>query len=159
MKKLTLIFDLDETVINSSHRTPNFPDGTLNLAAYIEKHTPENVAKDTLLPLAKVMQKAIAQGYKVAILTARDMAQCDYDFLAKHGIKSRWIYSRDKCKTKRHYKMSDGLYKTTWFLKMPKSLTKNHVIMFDDSKVVKNAMRKIGVVCLCAHKINRKLSK
>lgn len=159
MKKVTLIFDLDDTVINSAHRTPNFPDGTLNLQAYRESHTPENVAKDTLLPLAKIMQKAINQGYKVAILTARDMKECDYAFLARHGIYAKHIYSRDKCKTKKHYNMNDGEYKTTWFSKMPKSLKKNHVIMFDDSKVVKKEMRKIGVVCLCAHKINRKLDK
>jgi len=157
MKKTTLIFDLDETVINSSHRTPTFSDGTLDLLSYKKHHTPENVAKDTLLPLANVMKKAIEAGYKVAILTARDMAECDYEFLKNHGISPKHIYSRDKCKTKKHYKMSDGLYKVTWFYAMPKSLTKNHVVMFDDSKVVKNAMRKIGVVCLCAHKINRKL--
>lgn len=160
MKNITLIFDLDETVIDSAHRTPNFEDGTLNLQAYIEKHTPENVAKDTLLPLARFMRQAIEQGAKVAILTARDMAQCDYDFLAHHGIKARWIYSRDKCKTKKHYKMSDGQYKAHWFSKMPKSLTQNkHIIMFDDSKPVKAAMRKLGIICICAHKINRKLSK
>lgn len=155
--KLTLIFDLDETVINSDHRTPNFPDGTLNLVAYMEMHTAENVAKDTLLPLAKIMQNAILQGYKVAILTARDMMQADYDFLAEKGISPKYIYSRDKCKTKKHYKMRDGDYKAFWFSKMPKSLTKNHCIMFDDSKPVKSAMRKIGVTVLCAHKMNKKL--
>ena len=155
--KITLIFDLDETVINSAHRTPNFPDGTLNLAAYIELHTDENVAKDTLLPLAKVMQKAILQGYKVAILTARDMKDADYKFLAENGINPKYIYSRDKCKTKKHYFMRDGEYKAKWFSMMPKSLTKNACIMFDDAKPVKTAMRKIGVICLCAHKVNAKL--
>lgn len=158
-KNLTLIFDLDETVINSSHRTPNFPDGTLNLQKYIENHTPENVAKDTLLPLAKVMQQAILQGYKVAILTARDMLPCDYEFLENNGIKPRHIYSRDKCKTKKHYKMRDGEYKAFWFSKMPKTLTSKFCIMFDDAKPVKKAMRALGVVCLCAHKINHKLSQ
>jgi hypothetical protein len=158
-KKITLIFDLDETTINSTHRTPNFPDGTLDLLSYKKNHTDENVAKDTLLPLAKIMQNAIESGYNVAILTARDMKQCDYAFLARNGIYPKYIYSRDKCKTKKHYNMKDGEYKTTWFSKMPKTLTKNQVIMFDDSKVVKKAMREIGVVCLCAHKINRKLLK
>ena len=155
--KITLIFDLDETVINSAHRTPNFPDGTLNLAAYIELHTDENVAKDTLLPLAKVMQDAIKAGYKVAILTARDMMAADYQFLAENGILPKHIYSRDKCKTKKHYFMKDGEYKAKWFSMMPKSLTNNNCIMFDDAKPVKSAMRKIGVICLCAHKVNAKL--
>jgi hypothetical protein len=159
--KNTFIFDLDETVINSSHRTPNFPDGTLDLLSYKKHHTPENVAKDTLLPLARFMRQAIQNGHKVAILTARDMMQCDYDFLALHGIKPKHIYSRDRCKTIKHYKMGDGQYKVHWLNKlMPKSLFKNrHVIMFDDSKPVKNAVRGLGFICLCAHKINRKLEK
>lgn len=157
-KGITLIFDLDETVINSSHRTPNNPDGTLNLAGYIANHNAANVFMDTLLPLARSMQQAIKQGYKVAILTARDMAWFDYDFLKAHGISPRHIYSRDKCRSQRHYKMSDGAYKVEWFNKLPPSLTANqHVVMFDDSKPVKAAMRAIGVTCLCAHKVNARL--
>lgn len=157
MKRITLIFDLDETVINSSHRTPNNPDGTLNLDAYIAMHTPENVSKDTLLPLAMVMQKAIKAGYDVAILTARDMAFCDYQFLVNKGIAPSHIFSRDRCKSKEHYAMRDGPYKVEWFRQMPKFLTEQHCIMFDDAKPVKQAMRAIGVTTLCAHKVNKKL--
>ncbi len=159
MKNITIIFDLDETVIDSSHRTPNFPDGTLNLQAYIANHTPENVAKDRLLPLARTMQKLIKAGYDVAILTARDMAFCDYQFLVKHGIAPGQIFSRDRCNDATHYAMRDGPYKVEWFRKMPKFLTEQHCIMFDDAKPVKKAMREIGVVCLCAHKVNKKLYK
>ncbi len=150
-------FDLDETVINSSHRTPNHADGTLNLDAYIALHTPENVAKDTLLPLAATMQRAIAAGYKVAILTARDMSECDYEFLKEKGIHTQYIYSRDRCKTKSHYSMRDGPYKAYWFYLMPKELTRNHCIMFDDAKPVKTSMRALGVTTMCAQKLNKKL--
>lgn len=157
-KNITVIFDLDETVINSSHRTPNNPDGTLNLQAYIAMHTPANVSKDTLLPLARTMQRFINEGYDVAILTARDMAFCDYKFLVKHGIAPAHIFSRDRCiNDQAHYTMRDGPYKVEWFRKMPKRLTEQHCIMFDDAKPVKTAMRAIGVVCLCAHKVNKKL--
>lgn len=158
-KHTTLIFDLDETVIDSSHRTPNFPDGTLNLKAYIASHTPENVAKDKLLPLARTMRRAILAGYKVAILTARDMQECDYEYLSQNGIAPRHIYSRDNYRvTAKHYKMRDGEYKAHWYGLLPRSLVVGkHVIMFDDSKPVKTAMRAIGITCLCAHKVNRKL--
>lgn len=155
--KPTIIFDLDETVINSSHRTPNKADGTLDLAGYRLSHTAENVAKDTLLPLASAMQRYIADGYRVVILTARDMAPFDYAFLLLNGIHAKHIYSRDKCKTKRHYNMSDGAYKVEWFNRMPKSIRQSHCIMFDDAKPVKKAMREIGVTCLCAHKVNKRL--
>ena len=33
--KRVVIFDLDETVVDSAHRTPNNPDGTLNLSRYL----------------------------------------------------------------------------------------------------------------------------
>ena len=36
-----LIFDLDGTTIDSSHRHATLPDGTLNLAKWIENSTPE----------------------------------------------------------------------------------------------------------------------
>ena len=52
MKKKIAIFDLDGTVIDSSHRTPNKPDGTLDLEGYFELRTRKNIFKDTLLPLA-----------------------------------------------------------------------------------------------------------
>lgn len=157
-KTITLVFDLDETVINSSHRTPNEPDGTLRLAGYIAMHTPENVAKDTLLPLAKVMQGAIKAGYGVAILTARDMHECDYEYLRKHGIHTTHIFSRDRARPE-HYAMRDGEYKVEWLRLMPPGVRSSHIIMFDDAKPVKAALRRAGVVCLCAHKINKKLYK
>jgi hypothetical protein len=154
------IFDLDETVINSTHRTPNNPDGTLNLAAYIEKHTPENVALDTLLPLANVMRDLIARGEKVWILTARDMAQCDYDFLIAHGLTAAKIMSRDRCRSAKHYKSGDGEYKRKWLapLRNLKQFVKAHFIMFDDSAPVLRTMRQMGIVCINAHKANARLA-
>ena len=158
--KITLLFDLDETVINSKHRIPpNLPCGKFDLQGYFLKNTDENIAKDTLLPLAKLMQDAIVQGYNVAILTSRTMKEADYLFLARNKIYPEFIFSRDRCKTQKHAKeTNDGLYKTVWLSKMPKKLTKNHIIMFDDNKLVKSAMRKIGVFCICPIKLNAKLN-
>ena len=153
------IFDLDETVIDSKHRTPNFPDGTLNLAAYLENHTPENVEKDNLLPLANTMKNLYARGdVYIVVCTARDMKQCDYDFLKNNGLHYHLIMSRDKAK-KAHYKMRDGDYKTTWLkmlfnLRQFRNLPK---IMWDDAKPVKSAIRKMGIPVICAHKANKYL--
>lgn len=154
-----VIFDLDETVINSSHRTPNNPDGTLNLAAYIALHKPENVAKDTLLPLATLMHERRNAGDYIVILTARDMKACDYEFLDTNGLHANKIFSRDKA-SKTHYAMRDGDYKRHWimpFLNL-RQFQGKPVIMFDDAKPVKSTLRKYFPV-LCAHKINRRLSK
>lgn len=156
--KNILIFDLDETVINSAHRTPNNPDGTLNLAAYIEKHTPENVAKDTLLPLARVMREAYAKGDYVIVLTARDMQECDYRFLRDHGLRYHKIMSRDQV-SESHYRAKDGEYKRRWivpFLNL-KQFRNAAVTMFEDAAPVKSALRKYFPV-LCANKINARIA-
>jgi hypothetical protein len=157
--KITLIFDLDETVINSKHRIPpNLPDGRFDLEGYFAKNTDENIAKDTLLPLAGLMRQAIENGYLVAILTSRTMKNADYEFLQNHGISPKFIFSRNIAKKKHAAMVHDGDYKTKWLSLMPKKLTRNHCIMFDDNKLVKKAMREIGVVCICPIKLNRKLA-
>lgn len=155
------IFDLDETIINSRHRTPNNPDGTLNLAAYMASHTPENVARDTLLPLARFMQKLHRQGAKIWILTARDMKQCDYEYLQRNGIIASKIMSRDKVRHKSHYNLRDGCYKKRWIrpLMNLRQFTKTHFIMFDDAASVLTAMRAIGITALNAVTINQKLER
>lgn len=153
-----VIFDLDETVIDSRHRTPNNPDGTLNLAGYQANHTPENVAKDTLLPIARLMQQAYASGAYVIVLTARDMKDCDYQYLSDYGLKYHKIMSRDQA-SPNHYKMKDGEYKKRWivpFLNL-RQFKNAAVVMFDDAKPVKSTLRKFFPV-LCAHKINARFS-
>ena len=159
--KSIAIFDLDETVIDSKHRTPNNPDGTLNLAAYIENHKPENVAKDTLLPLAKTFINLAARpDVYIIICTARDMKPCDYEFLQKHGLHANLILSRDKA-SKKHYAMKDGDYKTTWLKKILslKQFANLPAVMWDDAKPVKTAIRKMGIPVICAHKANKYLHK
>ena len=44
------IFDLDGTVIDSSHRQATKPDGTLNLEHWFENATPDKIAQDRILP-------------------------------------------------------------------------------------------------------------
>ena len=158
MKKI-FIFDLDETVIDSAHRTPNNPDGTLNLPAYMERHTPENVARDTLLPLARVMQRLKWAGAEIWILTARDMLPCDYEFLQRHNITATKIMSRDRAKPK-HYACKDGDYKRRWIqpLLNLRQFAKAHFIVFDDAAPVLSVMRKLGLTALNARKINERLA-
>lgn len=152
--KTPLIFDLDETVINSKHRTPNNPDGTLNLQAYRANHNRKNVFKDSLLPIARLMKKAKIAGYKIVILTARDMAKYDYDYLKFHKLEADLILSRDKAGID-HYNFNDGDYKKH-FIEMHNL---KHGLMIDDSAKVKTALRGIGMPVLCAHKLNARLSK
>lgn len=151
--KTTLIFDLDETVIDSKHRTPNNPDGTLNLPAYMAGHFHKNVFRDKLLPLARTMRNAKKAGYSIVILTARDMKRCDYHYLNFHGLHADLILSRDKA-TAEHYNMNDGAYKAKFII----DNGLQHGVMIDDSPKVKTALRALGMPVLCAHKLNARLA-
>ena len=79
MKKQIFIFDLDDTVIDSSHRATLKADSLqLDLDAWRRDSTRENIMKDSLLPLANFMRECIATPHAfVWVCTARNMAQAD----------------------------------------------------------------------------------
>ena len=79
------IFDLDHTVIDSSHRQMTDADGNLDLEHWFENATPEKIFQDGLMPLAGQMRAAAKMGY-VLICTARTMTKADFDFLDFHGL-------------------------------------------------------------------------
>lgn len=89
------IFDLDHTVIDSSHRQLTRADGSLDLAHWIENCSREKIFRDSLLPLADQMRDLIARGRdNVVICTARVMSEADYDFLYANGLYTPWVLSR-----------------------------------------------------------------
>ncbi|MEK9918734.1 MAG: hypothetical protein VW496_05000 [Pelagibacteraceae bacterium] len=88
------IFDLDGTVIDSSHRQLTQPDGTLNLQAWRDRCTPAMIAQDGELPLIHWARECIARGYEVIACTAREMSAADYDWLREHGLEFSAILSR-----------------------------------------------------------------
>ena len=79
MKNVT-IFDLDGTCINSEHRQATLPDGTLDLAHWIENATPEKIFGDTLLPLAQEVNRRQKKGDFTIVCTARQMQDADFEF-------------------------------------------------------------------------------
>lgn len=91
---MRFIFDLDGTVIDSTHRQASHPDGTLDLEHWVENSTPALIERDTLLPLADVMRAAIMRGDDVIICTARVLAEADLDFLERRGLYVPDILSR-----------------------------------------------------------------
>jgi len=65
------IFDLDHTVIDSSHRQHTKPDGSLDLDNWRENCTQQKIMADKILPLADLMRSAWSNGHNVIICTAR----------------------------------------------------------------------------------------
>jgi len=145
------IFDMDGTIIDSSHRQATLPDGTLNLPAWIENATPEKIAQDTVLPLAKQVAKRKQAGDYVLICTARAMSPADFDFLKNHGITVDKIISRPLGNNEPDGQLKAKQLKKLFNLKQFKSASK---IMFDDAASVRSALRKIGVAVLDPQKVH-----
>ena len=134
------IFDLDGTVIDSSHRLGD------SLDDWRRMNTPANVAKDSPLPLLDQMRDAIADDLDVIICTSRVMAGRDFRWLDDHGIRGVTILCRDvdddrlcgffKLHLLKDYADSIGY---TWARFCRTS------IMFDDSIDVQNTLRSVGL--------------
>ena len=134
------IFDLDGTVIDSSHRLGD------SLDDWRRMNTPANVAKDSPLPLLDQMRDAIADDLDVIICTSRVMAGRDFRWLDDHGIRGVTILCRDvdddrlcgffKLHLLKDYADSIGY---TW------ARFRKTSIMFDDSIDVQNTLRSVGL--------------
>jgi len=151
MIKNISIFDLDGTCVDSSHRQATLADGTLNLAAWFANATPEKIAQDKLLPLAKEISNRKDKGDYVMICTARNMSSADYEFLKKNNMVAHKIISRPVGNME-----ADGSLKAkqlSSFLSL-RQFKRASKVMFDDAQSVRSAIRKIGIAVLDPAKIN-----
>ena len=150
------IFDLDHTVIDSSHRQLTKADGSLDLTHWRENCTHEKIMGDTLLPLARTMQDAINNGQNVIICTARVLGRSDIIFLAKHGLLASVILSRPEGDNTSDAALKTRLLKQhcqtvgiTW------ARFTRSAYMFDDNVNVLAEMKSHGITALNAIKINQ----
>ena len=140
---MRFIFDLDGTVIDSTHRQGETLDDWRRM------NTVGNIMRDRLLPLAGKMQTAILDGLDVWICTSRVMGKADFAFLRLQGLlpNSGPVIHR----------IGEGDARPCGELKLAKlqgmaaSMGVNWVqfahdsIMFDDSIDVQNTLRGAGL--------------
>ena len=145
------IYDLDGTVIDSSHRQLADSRGALDLAAWRENSTPEKIARDSLLPLAQDLKNCLLLGLPVAICTARVLGDADLAYLRKHGLEAPVILSRD----------GDGDTRPDAQLKREKLLglgvDLRGATLYDDNQSVLAMARELGINALDATAINEAL--
>lgn len=158
MFKRVVVFDLDETIIDSAHRTPSRHDGTLDLDKYFALKNRDSIMRDSLLPLASFFKSLDRKKNYVVICTARAMNQDDYDFLALHGLHAHKVLCRPLDGSENHIR--DGQLKRRKIQRL-RNLRQFHgkpFTMFDDATPVIREMRQIGVTCLNAVKLNERLA-
>ena len=148
----TLIFDLDGTVIDSSHRYAKLPDGSIDLVAWIKNCTRDKILQDKLLPLAKVWRQNVNK-CRIAICTSRIMTDHDLEFLRVNGLEfndlmSRPAYDNTACPEfkRKHIKAYLDLF----------SINPVSFLMFEDHAGVRETVKTLGVDCLDPIHYNRR---
>lgn len=95
MKRLVVAFDLDHTLIDSTHRITLKEDGSLDLNAWHETCTWEYIQRDTLLPLYHHFKSFKEMGVTVIAVTAREMRDADFKYLEKYGLNFDYVLYRE----------------------------------------------------------------
>ena len=152
------IFDLDHTVVDSSHRQATRPDGSLDLDHWKANSTPKLIERDTLLPLAHEWRKLHKRGHTIVVCTARVMGPADYFYLGSRGLFAHKIISRAegdrtpddllKLRGLKQYARSEGI---SW-ARLCKTAK-----MFDDNKNVIATLAANGLSCYDAISTNEAL--
>jgi hypothetical protein len=152
MRNKLNIFDLDGTVIDSSHRRQYNADGTLNLNAW-RACSRETIMRDSLLPLASVMRELIASNKMVAICTSRVLNETDWEYLEMHQILPRIIISRIEGDT-----TPDAEFKTRELKWSFNALTLRQSQMWEDMPEIRASVSKLGILAIDPIPFNKVLA-
>ena len=151
------IFDLDGTVIDSSHRQNTRPDGSLDLAHWIENNTVDKILADSLLPLAEKMREVRSD--TVAVITARVIQDADLAFLKRHNLIFDYLFSRAQGNSS-----PDDLLKRRAILRLAAKMNKSiawmrkNAVFFDDNLAVLDIMASMGIKTINATLANERLT-
>ena len=155
MIKNILIFDLDGTTIDSTHRQATKPDGTLDLAHWQENATPSKIFDDKLLPLSQQMHKRCKAGDYTVVCTARVLSDADLEFMQNHGLNVDKVISRPQGDMTPDAELKRKQLSSLFNLKQFKNLNK---VMFDDAASVRGTLRKIGIAVIHPDKIQARVA-
>ena len=156
---MRFIYDLDHTVIDSSHRQLTLADGSLDLDHWVENNTPEKIARDRLLPLARHWRAQRERGCEIVVCTARVMGAADYEYLRANNLEWDACLSRPLGNTN-----PDGELKFALLQKYARAKTHSWArfckfsLMIDDNKNVIAYLTARGLRVYNALEINARLA-
>lgn len=160
---MRFIFDLDMTLIDSSHRQLTREDGSIDIAHWRANSTREKIMQDTLLPLANELRFSLNSLPDVLACTSRVMTRADFEYLRVHGLRFDTVLHRGsenntlscgehKERELRAYFAENDTGERTFRQFARRS------IVFDDSKRVLAHLKGLGFRCYDAVSINERLS-
>jgi FMN phosphatase YigB (HAD superfamily) len=154
MQQFINIFDLDCTLIDSSHRINEQGDYKLGLDLdyWIENSTYEMIMKDKLLPLMDLYREFEKTNFTNIAVTARDMNASDFEFLERNGLHFHMVLHREDSKELDHVLKEK---------KIQELFDKGNYIpfcAFDDKEANLEIFRKFGFRCFNALELNKQMS-
>ena len=141
------VFDLDGTVIDSSHRYKTLPCGNIDLAHWLEQAECRAATfRDTLLPLADTMRRLYYSGNHVIICTSRTIHDNWLEFLDHHKLFSDAILCRPEGVMDGDADLKEFML-DEYFDGLGTCIENERVVMFEDHMGVIERMRSRGVLC------------
>ena len=154
MQQLVNIFDLDHTLIDSSHRMNKFKDSSydLDIDYWLENNTHENIMQDKLLPLVELFKEFQKTQFTNIAVTARSLSISDFQYLEKNGLNFHMILHRENSIELDHVlkeKKLQELFDSGKYLPF---------LALDDKDDNLTVFKKFGFKCFNAIQFNKKLA-
>ena len=137
------IYDLDGTVIDSSHRATHDENGNIDLANWIANSTKELIFNDSLMPLYTQLVNDYKNGDMVILCTARLLGKYDLEYIHSMGIYYDRIISRPTGN-----QTNDGILKNSqlrYLFNLPQYKNREKVF-YDDNQNNLNLVGKLGKI-------------
>ena len=124
------IYDLDGTIIDSSHRATHDENGNIDLENWKAKSTKDFIFQDSLMPLYSQLQKDYKNGNMVILCTARELGKWDLEYIHMHNIYYDRVISRPIGNMEKDYKLKKNQLRYLFSLPQYKDKEK---IFYDDN--------------------------
>lgn len=145
------IYDLDGTIIDSSHRAKYDDNGILDLDHWRENNTKENIFKDDLLPMYWQLVSDYKAGDIIILCTARELNKWDWEYIHSMGIYYDYVKSRPIGETVSDWKLKRDLLNPFFNLKPFQKLAK---YFYDDNELNLAQLSDMGATCCNAREWN-----
>jgi hypothetical protein len=124
------IYDLDGTIIDSSHRATHDEEGNIDLENWKAKSTKDFIFQDSLMPLYTQLVADYKNGNMVILCTARELGKWDLEYIHSHNIYYDRIISRPKENITTDWKLKESQCRYLFTLPQYKNRQK---IFYDDN--------------------------
>ena len=144
------IYDLDGTVIDSSHRATHDEQGNIDLANWKAKSTKDFIFQDSLMPLYSQLVKDYKNGDMVILCTAREFSKWDWEYLYFHNIYFDRVISRPKGNMSNDGELKKNQLRYLFTLPCYKNRIK---IFYDDNENNLKSVSELGDIILMNPKL------